>query len=507
MRVEFKSLKLHNYKSHRDLTVDFGELTQITGDNAKGKSSIVEAIPFTLYGTDALGTKTDPTPTNYEYDETRAELLLEVDGKQLLLGRAIVKGKMHYYINEIPKKSTEFEELVKSLFDKDLFLSLFNPTYFFSLHPTNEQRPLLLRYVSATSSKEVFKQMEAMQADKLAALIKKHSLQELQDKHKENKNKQDKVYIAAQSRTKTLQEQLDKLAVPAANQNIDNLKLDESRLRDQIKEADKLPLQAFEIEQKRSALLARIAGLRESISRSKANFPELRDEVIADTCRTCSQKLTDEAIAAVEADKAARIKKYMENHQSMVNQRKALEEELLTLEPIDVSEQTAKVRELEHELDSILVAIREQQQRDQLAGQIEQAKAAESETLASRNESIFILDAIKAFYAKEAELQAAKVQDLFTTLSLRLFKENKGDGEIKPDFEIMMDGKPYRKLSLSEGIRAGLELRDVLSQQADIVAPCFVDNAESITRFKQPAGQLIVCRVVANQDLKIETGE
>ncbi|MDT2191041.1 hypothetical protein [Paenibacillus larvae] len=36
-------------------------------------------------------------------------------------------------------------------------------------------------------------------------------------------------------------------------------------------------------------------------------------------------------------------------------------------------------------------------------------------------------------------MMADKVQALFTTLSLRLFKTNKTDGEIKPDFEI--DGR------------------------------------------------------------------
>jgi len=101
-------------------------------------------------------------------------------------------------------------------------------------------------------------------------------------------------------------------------------------------------------------------------------------------------------------------------------------------------------------------------------------------------------------------LQGEKVQALFNTLSVRLFKQNKGDGEIKPDFEIEMDGKPYSKLSLSETIRAGLELRDVLSEQSELITPVFIDNAESITRFKEPIGQLITCRVVAGQELNVK---
>jgi len=502
MIIKFEKLTLLNYKSHRDLTVNFGELTKITGDNAKGKSSIPEALCWTLYGTDGLGSKIDPTPIGYDFDEVKAELLISADQKQLLLGRGVVKGKIVYYRNEVPVKATEFDETVRTLLgDKDLFLALFNPSYFFTMSWT-EQRAMILSYVSAPANKEVFAQLPAAQADKLAELVKKHSLVDLDKIHRDNKTKQDKQYIAAQSRTKTLLEQLDKL--PQADADLEDAQAEIDRLDNQIRAIETVIDSAGESNRAYNALKARIEALQEQISGSAKKWPSLRDELIEDTCRTCKRPLDDEAVEAVKADKEQRKTEYQANHKAMVDQRKALETELASLEYIDVSEQLEKVRELENAKQPLVEAIRSQVQRHQLEKQIEEAKVNEATTLASRNESIFILDAIKAFQAKEAELQAAKVQDLFTTLSIRLFKQNKGDGEIKPDFEIEMDGKPYRKLSLSESIRAGLELRDVLSQQSGIVAPCFVDNAESITRFKQPNGQLIICRVVPEQELTIE---
>ncbi|CAM5794765.1 AAA family ATPase [Brevibacillus borstelensis] len=502
MIIQFQKLTLKNYKSHRDLVVEFGDLTKISGDNGKGKSSILEAISWTLYGTDALGSKMDPTPIGYDFDEVKAELLLSVDEKQVLLGRGLAKGKAKYWINEVPSKATEFDGLVHSLFDKDLFLSLFNPGYFPSLH-WESQRKLILQYVTAPANKEVFSHLPAAQADKLADLVKKHSLADLEKIHRDNKNKQDKAYIAAQSRTKTLREQLDGL--PKVGMDIDEVTTKIAELDGQITETERLTNSAAETNAKYTSLLSQINALKEQISASAAKWPELRDEPIQDTCRTCRQALQAEAVQAVTEDKERRVKAYREQHAALVAKWKEAEAQLASLEYIDVSEQLEKIRSLEQEKQPLLDVIKAYARREQLEDQIEQAKAAEAETLVSRNESVFILDAIKAFQAKEAELQATKVQDLFTTLSIRLFKQNKGDGEIKPDFEIEMDGKPYRKLSLSESIRAGLELRDVLSQQSGIVAPCFVDNAESITRFTQPVGQLIICRVVAGQDLKIET--
>ncbi|MDT2306386.1 hypothetical protein P7H21_23900 [Paenibacillus larvae] len=88
-----------------------------------------------------------------------------MDGKDVLLSRGIEKGKATYYINDVPSKAKEYEELVKSLFDKDLFLSLYNPSYYFTLK-WNEQRELLLRYVSAPANKEVFAQLPKQQAEK-----------------------------------------------------------------------------------------------------------------------------------------------------------------------------------------------------------------------------------------------------------------------------------------------------------------------------------------------------
>ncbi|MEJ9209858.1 hypothetical protein [Paenibacillus larvae] len=196
---------------------------------------------------------------------------------------------------------------------------------------------------------------------------------------------------------------------------------------------------------------------------------------------------------------------FKEEYVSVVEKRQKLEQDLKKYAYIGISDQLDQMREFERERMKLWEQIQGSQKYAQLEEQLSKAKEDEEATLASLNGSIFIIDAIKAFAAKEAEMMADKVQALFTTLSLRLFKLNKGDGEIKPDFEIEMDGKPYRKLSLSESIRAGLELRDVLSQQSGIIAPCMVDNAESITRFKQPNGQLMTSRVVPGQELTIET--
>jgi len=501
--IKFKTLTLENYKSHRDLEVKFGDLTKISGENGKGKSSILESIPWLFYGTDTFGSKSDPTPITYETEETKVSLLFEVDGKTVLLSRGLKKGKTQYYINEVPSKAGEFNEMVEQLFDKDLFLSLFNPSYFFTLH-WEKQRAMLLQYVSAPARKEVLKQLPEALSTTLEKYLKKHSLDDLEKIHKDNKNKKDKAYIAAQSRTKTLQEQLGMIEKPELD--IDSLRAEAELLTKQVQEADELPAKAWENNNKINKLKHEIAFLADQRDHMKAKFPALKNEPTEGSCRTCGQPLDDEARQKAEDDKARRIAEFKKEYDSVVLKRKELEEEFSKLEYIDATEQQQKVRELEDSRDRIMDQIREYDRYSSLYTQVKNAEADENGTKQDLNASIFILDSIKAYKAKEAEMQGEKVQALFTTLSIKLFEELK-NGEIKPTFEIEMDGKGYRKLSLSEGIRAGLELRDVLSEQSGIIVPCFVDNAESITKFKEPNGQLIISRVVAGQELKIESGD
>lgn len=502
MQIKFKELTLENFKNHQQLKVDFGENTSITGDNGKGKSSIGEAVSFTLYGTDLTGsTKFDPTPTNYETDSTVVTLLLDVDGKEFTLGREVAKGRKKYYINEVPSKATEFNQTVEQLFDKELFMSLFNPNYFFTLHKENGQRPLLLRYVTAPANKEVFKELPKPQADKLAELVKKRSLEDLYEMHRDNKNKQDKAYIAAQSRTKTLKGQLDQFGslVPMSSLNTEK-----AQIENELKEKEEITMQARSANNEKDAIYNKLENLTMQINQGKDDHQLLKAKEIKADCYACGQDLGDDAKKVAEQTKEKELDKVAERVNPLIIKRKELREDYSNIKKIDVPEDlTQAVKHMNDKLFEIQHEMNKHKQVERLENDVKEAEESEVKTKESLNGSIFIIDAIKAFNAKEAELQAEKVQGLFDNLSIRLFDEVKSTGELKPTFVVQMDDKDYIKLSTAEKIKAGLELRDVLSDQSDLITPCFVDNAESITKFKEPNGQLIMARVEAGKELEV----
>lgn len=501
MEIRFNKLDLVCFKNHRDLTVNFGPITRITGANGEGKSSIGEGITWGLYGVDTFGSKTDPSPTTYEFEQVEAHLLLTVDDKQILLSRVLPKGKAaKYYINEVPKKAKEYEAFVDELFDKQLFLSLFSPSYFFSQH-WEEQRAQLLRYVLPPANKEVFAQLPPPQADKLTELVKKKSLDDLEAQHKENRRKQDKALIAAKSRTKTLVEQLQ--AMP----DIDGI--DASALAEKLRKVDEKLANLKSEQAKARENNSRIERLKTQLqvtldgaNKVREDFTKMKAEPVEGTCTACGQNLTEEAAAAAAESKQKQMDELRGRYQMLSDQYSRKKQELAGLQVIEVDDTS----ELFRQRAEIEAGLKEIESQDCLSLAIEEAKQDERDIHESFTESVFILDGIKAFRAKEAELMAEKVGGLFERLTLKLFIENKGDGEQKPFFEVEMDGKPYRKLSTAEKILAGLELISVLSQQSGVTAPVFVDNAESIIKYQVPSGQLIECRV-ADNPLTVQGGK
>lgn len=494
MHIKLKQLRLMNFKNHKKLTIDFEEITRILGKNGAGKSSIGEGVTWLFYGVDPLGNQMSkelsPEPTNYDFEQVEAHLLFTVDEKQILLGKVLPKGKpVKHYINEVPKKAGEFNAFVDELFNKQLFLSLFSPPFFFTQH-WEEQRKQLLSYVLPPSNKEVFAQLPVSQAEKLAVLVKKKSLDDLQAQHAENRKKQDKALIAAKSRTKTLEEQLQ--SMPDTN-GIDGSALAEKLLEihEKISTHANETAAARESDSRVERLKTQIISTRDTASRVSNDYNQLKNTPINDTCHACGQMLTDEAIEHTKEQRQKNLDELKYKHQTMVDQYKRMKEEFLGLEVVDISD----VSELIQQRSEIEAQLKTIESQDRLAIAIEEAKQNERDIHESYTESVFILDAIKAFRAKEAEMMAEKVSGLFERLTLKLFTENKGDGEQKPWFEVEMDGKPYRKLSTAEKILAGLELISVLSEQSGVTAPTFIDNAESIIKYQAPSGQLIECRV------------
>ena len=57
MKIILKSLTLKNFKGIKDLQIDFSKVTNIYGENATGKTTIVDSFMWLLFGKDSKDRK------------------------------------------------------------------------------------------------------------------------------------------------------------------------------------------------------------------------------------------------------------------------------------------------------------------------------------------------------------------------------------------------------------------------------------------------------------------
>ncbi|OAH53115.1 hypothetical protein AWH48_12220 [Domibacillus aminovorans] len=500
MEISFEHIEAENFKNHEAFSTNMSAITNIYGRNGAGKSSIGDAVTWLLYGTDQLGTKLDAKPIDQPDAESKVTLKMLVDGKEATLTRAQNKTAK-YYLNEVPEKATAFNEHIEALFDKDLFLSMFNPIYFFTQN-WKEQRAQVLRYVDEPLNTEVFAEMSNVQAQTLQEQLKKHSLDDLEKVHKERFKQRDVEYTKANERHITLQEQLEK--EQEAGESIDPVAI-QKEIDALINERDSLDekrQEAYSTIQKRNALLSQIEFKTEAVMKQKDIVYAIRDEKVQDSCRTCGQAMNEEATNAAKQDIRKRFMDAVEHGKKLTAELNTLKEQLAEMPVVELPDTQKRSIELDESIYSLMAKRDSAGRLSQLASDIEQASENKQRVLQERNESQELIDSIKVFRTKQAEVMVKKVDSLFTTISVRLFEQLK-NGELKDTFEIEMDGKPYSKLSTAEKIKCGLEMVGVLSQQSGVIVPTFVDNAESILKYTAPTGQLIAAKVKAG-DLKIE---
>lgn len=96
-----------------------------------------------------------------------------------------------------------------------------------------------------------------------------------------------------------------------------------------------------------------------------------------------------------------------------------------------------------------------------------------------------------------------KVNDLFTNVQFKMFEPFITSGGIKPTCECTMHGTPYRDLSTSEKINAGIDIINAMCAFNDTYAPLLIDNAESITDILPTRSQQILLIVSRDKELTI----
>ncbi len=180
--IIIKNLRMVNFQGFKDKTIEFNDSENtIRGQNATGKTTVMRAVNWLLFGKDQFGrtdfeikplTKTGEPEHNVD-SEVTAELISgteeitlkkvyhEIWRKPRGQAEAVFSGhESLYFFNGVPVTMREYTSKIEAICPEQLFKLLTNPLYFPSLS-WQEQRKLLFEICGNVSDEEIASQQKA----------------------------------------------------------------------------------------------------------------------------------------------------------------------------------------------------------------------------------------------------------------------------------------------------------------------------------------------------------
>lgn len=113
------------------------------------------------------------------------------------------------------------------------------------------------------------------------------------------------------------------------------------------------------------------------------------------------------------------------------------------------------------------------------------------------------ISCVVAFISKRAELTLSCLS--LNRVAISLMDVVKSTGEVKDVFRFTYQGRRYDTLSLSEKIRAGLEVSELLKRLTGRSYPVFVDNMESVDAIDniRPTSQVLMAKCMSHAPLQV----
>jgi DNA repair exonuclease SbcCD ATPase subunit len=556
--LKIKELTMRGFKnSQGEKSYTLGQYTQITGDNAQGKTTIGEAIAWTLLGTTLAGNdKADSSLVNDSLDSMECAIKYEDENGE----HEVIRSKKSAVSVKLDGTKVSQTKLNAEVFNKDIFLSVFNPSYFPNLDPT-PARNLLVRILPRVSNEEVLSSLDKLFAEKLTKYSSKlidtnGYLKELRASLR--KTEDDKTRSTGSIESKRTM--LAQIVVPN-ELNFDNVEI--SGLKDNLEVISELKPSLVDV----STLLEERAKVREEIALLNSKKVELEDtknlqiEVselrgqykslntqlketykLGDFCHCCNQPISEEHQATITmgiVEKLSDIEEMAKNKTNTIteieNRNKKIEENFLkeleivrnrlvqklsSLDTSEIEKQNHKAtedfeRSVSSQKDSIKARMIELEAEQKKVDQNNMQRAyllqqkttldaniqTESKDIqkfnASMKEYNILISAVQSFNSKYIDILTKKIEQHLGKVSI-VIQEIK-DGEIKECFRLFYEGREYKVLSNSEKIRVGIEIANLIMNCLNIKCPIFIDNAESISDYCKPDTQIIESSVVKGQ--------
>lgn len=244
MNLRISKIAVKNFKGIKSLGIDLTDNAVISGQNASGKTSIMDAVSWLLFDKDSAGnSKFEVRPLDAEGNKVHqidisVEGTFEADGKTYVLSKTqkenwvkkrgtenpVLQGnKNEFSVNGYPKSDKDYKAFVSALVDEDIFKLLTNPLAFPSLD-WKKQRAILMSIVADIDNAEIGKDVPGFHL--IAPELEVASLDDIKKKHTKERNELRKRQEEIPVRIDALFEQKQEVDEKGINAEKDRLKVE-----------------------------------------------------------------------------------------------------------------------------------------------------------------------------------------------------------------------------------------------------------------------------------------
>ena len=504
------------------------DITEITGGNAKGKTTILYAIIWAFLGTNLTGDD-KVWLGNKKCEGCYVELhFIDNAGNNHILIRYKNRydSKMNFIM--LDNKKIEQKDLQTFYKDKKLFLSILNLNYFLHKKPT-EQKELIDNYLPEIDIQSVYNKLSDYEKSLLEGCPTNmvQYIQELNDNKKmyENQIKTVKGKIDyAQSIIDSTT--IDKILTFEKDEELSLDRQQLSYLTTDKNSAIRTKQEKIvnELEKQKSTLEKQIDDLFSKMQEGKKKYLSIKNANDV-CCPLCGQKLEEKGrlttIINMKKDLEASYDKKVKLDNLIIKGKLAVEKaKLYSAQNVSNNEEypgqittlKEKISHLEQEKMDIekhnnIVTINQKNvmtskeditkfniKIQELHGLIENIKKVKEVT-----QKLYIN------YLEEKMKYATKH---LKNVRIQYYKVSKEDEILKEDFIILYKNNELKNLSRSETIATMLEIGNMLNKVANTNFPLFIDDSESCADFNfiedyAKNTQILISRVQKGQELTI----